>query len=72
MLAVTPNRGGSWRDAKEAPSARGVEVVDPNNDELVAPPNPKAGDDGDMDVLLDVSATELNEKPNDGAGQQPW
>lgn len=59
---------GLWRDAKEAPSARGVEVMDPNNDELVAPPNSKAGDDGDMDVLLDVSATELNEKPNDGAG----
>lgn len=48
---------------------RGAEVVDPNSDEPVAPPNPKAGAaDVDVDAVFDAAAPELNEKPNDGAG----
>jgi hypothetical protein len=45
----------------------GAEVVDPNSDEPVAPPNPKAGDDAAVEAVLDAAAPELNEKPNDGA-----
>lgn len=46
---------------------RGAEVVDPNSDEPVAPPNPNAGADVGVEAELDAAAPELNEKPNDGA-----
>ena len=45
----------------------GAEVVDPNSDEPVAPPNPKACDEAVVEAVLDAAAPELNEKPNDGA-----
>ena len=47
---------------------RGADVVDPNSDEPVEPPNTKAGADVAVEAVLDAAAPELNEKPNDGAG----
>lgn len=41
-------------------------MVDPNNDKPVVPTNPKVGADAGMEAVLDTTATELNEKLNDG------
>jgi len=47
---------------------RGADVVDPNSDEPVEPPNTKAGADVAVEAVLDAAAPELNEKPTVGAG----
>uniref|UniRef100_A0A0D9V7Y6 Uncharacterized protein n=1 Tax=Leersia perrieri TaxID=77586 RepID=A0A0D9V7Y6_9ORYZ len=44
----------------------GAEVVDPNSAEPVLAPNPRAGEEAEVVVVLDAAAPVFNPKPNDG------
>ncbi|TVU36448.1 hypothetical protein EJB05_18383, partial [Eragrostis curvula] len=74
-LANEPNDGAVVAavagDEAVAVLKSGAEVVDPNSDEPVAAPNPRAGADAGVEGVLDAAAPELSEKPNAGVDAAP-